>query len=143
MINMNNKNQKGFTLIELMIVVAIIGILAAIAMPAYQNYIKKARFSELLNASAAAKTAVEVCYQSNAKLDPCDSGVNGIPATITAADDVVGVTAEDGVITVATSADHSSLESETATFTPNGSSGRLVWTLTCSDNSLSNSCTTP
>ncbi|ALM89494.1 MULTISPECIES: pilin [Alteromonas] len=142
MMNMNNKNQKGFTLIELMIVVAIIGILAAIALPAYQNYVKKARFSELLNASAAAKTAVEVCYQSNAALTNCNSGTNGIPAAITASGDIVGVSTAAGVISVATHADHSSLSSTTATFTPTVTSNRLTWTITCSDDSLSNSCTT-
>ena len=142
MMNMNNKNQKGFTLIELMIVVAIIGILAAIALPAYQNYVKKARFSELLNASAAAKTAVEVCFQSNAALTNCNEGENGVPAEIEATGDIVGVTTAAGVISVETSSDHSSLASTTATFTPDATSGRLEWTITCSDNTLSNSCTT-
>ena len=53
--------QKGFTLIELMIVVAIIGILAAIAIPSYQNYIKKAKFTEVVSATAPVKLAVEEC----------------------------------------------------------------------------------
>lgn len=57
--------QQGFTLIELMIVVAIIGILAAIALPAYQQYTAKARYSEIVLATSAVKTAVEVCAQSN------------------------------------------------------------------------------
>ncbi len=58
------KKQIGFTLIELMIVVAIVAILAAIALPAYQSYTQRARFSEVIAATGPAKTAVEVCIQS-------------------------------------------------------------------------------
>ncbi|MBL0550614.1 prepilin-type N-terminal cleavage/methylation domain-containing protein [Aeromonas caviae] len=58
------KRQSGFTLIELMIVVAIVAILAAIALPAYQSYTKKAKFSEVISATGAAKTAFEVCAQT-------------------------------------------------------------------------------
>ena len=57
------KKQSGFTLIELMIVVAIVAILAAIALPAYQTYTKRAKFSEVIAAVGPAKTAVEVCVQ--------------------------------------------------------------------------------
>ncbi|MGB1305694.1 pilin, partial [Pseudoalteromonas marina] len=55
------QKQQGFTLIELMIVVAIIGILAAIALPQYQTYTKKARFSEVVLAASSAKGLVDVC----------------------------------------------------------------------------------
>ena len=55
------KIQKGFTLIELMIVIAIVGILAAVALPAYQNYTARAKFTEVVNSTAGVKGAVEEC----------------------------------------------------------------------------------
>ena len=57
--------QKGFTLIELMIVVAIIGILAAVALPAYQDYTARAKMSEVILAASACRTSVTETYQSN------------------------------------------------------------------------------
>src|SRR3954469_6049751 len=65
---MIRKMQKGFTLIELMIVVAIIGILAAIALPAYQDYTVRTKVTEGLNLAAAAKLAVAETFQSNGAL---------------------------------------------------------------------------
>jgi len=95
------KNAKGFTLIELMIVVAIIGILAAIALPAYQDYTKKAKFSEVVTAVGAARTAVAICYQEEGALANCDAGYRGIPVAVTTGTydtlDTLGI--EDGVIT--------------------------------------------
>lgn len=61
--NSDMKKQSGFTLIELMIVVAIVAILAAIALPAYQSYTLRAKFSEVIAAAGPAKTAFEVCAQ--------------------------------------------------------------------------------
>ena len=60
------KVQKGFTLIELMIVIAIIGILAAVAVPQYSQYTKRAKFSEVKLAVSPIKSAVELCFQRNA-----------------------------------------------------------------------------
>lgn len=139
--NMTNvkANQKGFTLIELMIVVAIIGILAAIALPAYNNYTDKAKFTEVINATAAAKSAVEVCAQVQNDLTVCDESTNGIPADIargTDADDpVVGLATANGVI-VATASRNSNLSDATITLTPTITAGRVTWAQACSPATL-------
>jgi type IV pilus assembly protein PilA len=74
---MNQQKTQGFTLIELMIVVAIIGILAAIAIPAYENYIAKAQFTEALSLASGQKTNVIDYYSEN---DACPTnGQGGIP----------------------------------------------------------------
>jgi len=72
-----NKVQQGFTLIELMIVVAIIGILAAVAIPAYQDYTVRAQVTEGLSLASAAKTAVSEFYATNGDL-PASNGSAGI-----------------------------------------------------------------
>jgi type IV pilus assembly protein PilA len=80
---MNNaKKQGGFTLIELMIVVAIIGILAMIALPAYQTYTNKAKFSEVVLATQSVKIGVEVCAQAEGGFTNCTEGLSGVPADI-------------------------------------------------------------
>jgi type IV pilus assembly protein PilA len=81
------KVQQGFTLIELMIVVAIIGILAAVAIPAYSNYTKKAKFTEVTQATQGIKIAVEGCAsdQGVTPIASCGSGSNGVPTDIGAA----------------------------------------------------------
>jgi type IV pilus assembly protein PilA len=77
--NSEMKKQSGFTLIELMIVVAIVAILAAVALPAYQTYTLRAKYSEVIAAAGPAKTAVEVCVQSLdvAAVDLTDADAGG------------------------------------------------------------------
>ena len=91
--------QKGFTLIELMIVVAIIGILAAIAIPAYQNYTKRSHVSEGLSLAGGAKAAVTEYYASNGKW-PTSNTEAGIATTITGNAVKSVVVTNSGVITV-------------------------------------------
>ena len=122
------KKQQGFTLIELMIVVAIIGILAAIAIPAYSNYTKKAKFSELVSFSAGYKTAVEVCYAEAGALTSCSNGSGGVPAAPTATPILASLAVASGVIT-ATGTD--AIDAVTYVLTPTAkSTGELSWATT-------------
>ena len=126
---MNKSMQQGFTLIELMIVVAIIGILAAIAIPAYQDYVARAQVSEAFTLADGSKTAVaEACTQEGTctGASPVTSGATGKYV------DVASATA-NGVI-VATfhnaSPTATDLRNGTVTLTPTLGSGSVTWACT-------------
>lgn len=134
------KGQKGFTLIELMIVVAIIGILAAVALPAYQNYSDRAAFSEAVLAATPYKAAVELAIQTRnpGALTDLDASTNGIPAAIAQSNTAHGVNVADGVITVTWRTDGSNLENVTYTLAADDVTPPVTWTEggTCLTNGL-------
>jgi type IV pilus assembly protein PilA len=126
------KTQQGFTLIELMIVVAIIGILASIALPAYQTYTKKAKFSEVVIGTSSIKTAIEICAQDLATVVGCTTnalGTNSMPPAVAAAGNITSIAATDGVIT-ATAVGTNGLNSETYILTPTFAAGKVTWVRT-------------
>lgn len=91
--------QQGFSLIELMIVVAIIGILSIIAIPSYQSYTKRARFAEVIAATAPFKTAVSLALQQGEAISELNNGSHGIPSTPTATKNLADLKVEKGIIT--------------------------------------------
>ena len=119
--------QKGFTLIELMIVVAIIGILAAVALPAYQDYTIRAKVSELLLAASSQRTNLAEKFQ----VDPSNATGFGVGATITVVGKIAtGLVKNAGTIVVTgitASTSTGAAVTVTMTASPNSATGTLTW----------------
>ncbi|GAA6139387.1 pilin [Arenicella sp. 4NH20-0111] len=132
-IQVSHANAKGFTLIELMIVVAIIGILAAVALPAYQDYTVRTRVSEGLALAAAAKLAVSETVQDRGQtdftgLDQGDTGYSFVSSKFVASIAI----GDSGIITVSTQATGAD-DDPIIVLTPDFGSGRVDWACTRSE----------
>ena len=125
--------MQGFTLIELMIVIAIIGILAAIAVPQYSQYSKRAKFSEVITVSTQAKISLAECLNANAQITSCDTfeklGIDSNSMTAHDSIDNASIAAGTGEITVTANAQ--SLNGATYVLTPNynNADNSLAWTV--------------
>jgi len=126
----SSKNINGFTLIELLIAITIVGILVAIAVPSYQNYTRRAHYTEIVEAASPFKLGVEECFQMNGDLSGCQGGQNGVPADITTGKGsglIDSITTVTGKITIIPTVKYGIKADDTYELTPTIVNDALMW----------------
>ena len=120
--------QKGFNLLDLTIVVAIIGLLAVVALPVYHSYMKNAAYNDVVAGDGNHTQRVEVCYSMHNALDACDHGTDPVPDELTGGTGALkSVSVSNGVITMVPNAYKGIVEAETCVLEPSVEGQRLKW----------------
>ena len=125
-----NPSQTGFTLMEMLIAIAIVAILTTLTIPTFSRYLKRAHYTELVNAITPFKIGVSECFQINGSLDDCSSNANGVPEDINNTSKkslVKSIKTQKGIITATPKSSLGFTEKDTYILTPSTDNDNLIW----------------